>query len=258
MPVTEEQGQVAALGVEAAPVAAAEQPVAEAFDLSTTDGIRRAAEKYPTLQQWREEGFNAGKLKRDKELRDQLGSEDAVKSYHEQVVRRIASGEDPSAVLKETPQYVKANRDAYWRGEVEKVIDAFSTDEQAQIRDALEAAEDVDSRERVSRQVLDFAIDRHSTNRIKSLKLADVPEDSELRKSIAEHVAAELAKERAALEQELKPKPLNPPTTPTGESMAGGDALSRFNQMTPAQRTDYMETATDEQKSALWAAAAPR
>lgn len=211
--------------VESAQVGAASTPQ---FDFDTDEGIRAALAASERLRGFvdktKNDGFNAGRQNRDKELRLERGSEDVARAWQEHLADKYGIELD-EADRRDSPLWVKANRDAerttYWRTATETVLDAFDVRERAQIEQALEQFEGhPDQMEQIGRQVVDEAVKRREHARIADLPLAEVPEGSRLWKDIEEYKASEVRKEIEARAQE-RDTPPPPPNTPVGAAGTG-------------------------------------
>ncbi len=199
------------------------------FDFDSDEGIAKALETLPQLaarlererRQAQDNGFNAGRQNRDKELRLERGSEATAKQY-QQHLAEVYGVELSEADQREAPLWVKANRDAervaYWQQQTEGVLDAFDVRERAQIEQHLQTFEGLpDQMEQLGRQVVDEAVKRQVSTRVSSLKLADIPDGSALHADIQRFIAEEKTKEAEAAALEAKqPKTAPPPRVPVG------------------------------------------
>ena len=253
LPVTEELGQAVAEAAATEPVAAIEQSVAD-FDLSTIDGIRRAAEQNPVLREWREQGFEAGRQKREKELRDERGSDEAAQAHHEWVVSQLALGVDPKDLAKQTPTFVSANRNRarveQARTYAERVLDAFSVEERGQITTALELlADEPDRIEEIVSGVIDTALERKSSAKIAELTFDQLLEqygpDSAVRKTAEAWARSQAEQELEARQMETETKP-NPPR-PASNGGAGVTSIDRLAAMSEAEQKQYIASLSDEE-----------
>lgn len=164
------------------PVAATETPPVAAFDLSTVEGIKAAAAQFPSLQQWREEGFSAGKQtgrsEYEKQLRLDQGRAERVQEYHGYVVDQLNNGADPAQLAKQTPAWMAAheiaNRVALYTGLASQAASLLPADKAADIKARLELLEgQPEELEAVAQMALD-ALDTHA----KSSALLDFDPDS--------------------------------------------------------------------------------
>ena len=102
------------------------------FDYSqiNDEWLKNALDRSETLKsrlkQEQDNGFNAGKQHRDKELRLEKGTEDTARAYHAWVAEQIRYGADPDQFSKQTPLYVKANRDVERVNAARAIIDDVS------------------------------------------------------------------------------------------------------------------------------------
>ena len=240
-------------------VQAAEPANGAEFDYSqiNEEWLKNALERSEVvknrLKQEQDNGFNAGKQHRDKELRLERGNEDTARAYSKWVAEQIANGVDPEEFSKQTPLYVKANRDVERvnaaKAIIEDVAEVFSEDDQARIDAVVEAiADDPDQMRKLARELRNTAADRLSSKQIAELTLDRVPKDSALHKSIQEHIAAEATKEIEAKQMEQNQKQ-NPPRTSTGG--AAGDPLASLARLDSASRIKEL-VGNDELREAAW------
>lgn len=236
------------------------------FDYSqiNEDWIRAALDRSDVLKRVIKErednGFNAGRQKRDKELRLEQGSAEAAQRYHAWVVEQIELGADPNEIKKQTPLWVKANRDTERvttaKTYAEKVLDAFNVEERDNITQAFDLImDDPDRVDELTSMVLNEALTRTSKSKIASLSLDDIPKDSALWTAVQSHIQNEVQKEYEAKLKEREPEP-NAPSLPAG-NVSSADVLTKFKAMTPDERVEWRMNASPEEVDALWAAAAP-
>ncbi len=224
------QGAVAAVATE---TGAASAPT---FDFESDEGIAHVLETVPQLRarleaerkKANDDGFNAGRQNRDKELRLERGSEEVARQWQNHLADKYGIELD-EADQRESPLWVRASRDRerhdYWRTQTEQVLDAFDVADRQKITAALEQFEGMpDQVEAIARQVIDTAVSRQSERRIADMTVEEVlalPTSSKLRASFEAYKDAELAKEAEAKAQE-RDVPPPPPRTP-----AGGVATAR-------------------------------
>lgn len=257
-----EQEQTAVLDAEQTPVEPVEQttPVAEAtvdagaeaaeggaeaaaeYDLSTQEGIIALRQSNPAfdayVKQQADSAFDAGRQKRDKELRLERGTEDVSRAAMDALSKKYGFELD-EADKNDLPLWVKANRTAERVSAAQTVIFkaldplGVSDDEKALYREQIEAmADEPDRLEGIAAQVLALGAERTANERIGTLTLDEVPKDSRLHASIQAHIASELEKELGARAAEKDPVE-NPPRTPRGTAPAGG--TERYANMTPQE-----------------------
>jgi len=229
------------------------------FDWNRIDDewLKNAVERSETLKsrlkQEQDNGFNAGKQHRDKEIRLERGTEDTAKAWQRYVSEQIAAGHDPDEFSKQTPLYVKANRDVERvnaaKAIIEDVADVFSEDDRARINAVVEAiADDPDQMRTLARELRETAASRLSSKQVAELTLDKVPEGSALHKSIQEHIASEAAKEIEAKQMEQNQKQ-NPPRTSNGA--AAGDPLASLARLDSDSRVKELAN-NDELREAAW------
>lgn len=229
------------------------------FDFDSPEGLTHALD-HPALKakldeerkKAQDDGFNAGRQKRDKELRLERGNEDVARAWRDQLAAKYGVELDESD-QREAPLWVQANRDReraeYWHTMTNQVLDAFDARERAQIEQHLESFDGLaDQMEQLGRQVIDEAVKRQSSTRLSALTLADIPEGSALHASVQQHISEEVAKELEAREAEAKvqnaPKP---PRTPVGAT-ATTKTQADYASLTPAQIAELSE---DEYRVAM-------
>lgn len=164
------------------PVAAPETTPVAAFDLSTVEGIKAAAAQFPTLQQWREEGYAAGKQtgrsEFEKQLRLDQGRAERVQEYHQYVIDQLNNGADPSQLAKQTPAwmsaYETANRVSLYTGLAQQAASLLPDAQRADITARLELLEGKPEELETVAQMALNALDAHA----KSSALLDFDPDS--------------------------------------------------------------------------------
>lgn len=211
------------------------------YDLSSEDGVRAAIAAHETLRKaftkQQDDGFQAGRQNRDKELRLERGTEETARAYQEHLAEKYGIELD-EADRREAPLWVRAARDTerahYWQTTSEAVLDAFSVPERESIRAAFTQFEGLpDQMEQIGRQVIDEAVKRQTQTRVSTLALDDIPKDSALWKAVDAHVTSEVEKELAARLAE-KPAMDNPPRTPVG-AQASARTQADYARFTPEQ-----------------------
>lgn len=231
------------------------------FRFETDEDIRAHAEQDERLRSYLEkqrlDGENAGKQRRDRELRLERGTEEVAQGWQKHLADKYGIELDESDA-KDAPLFVRANRDKerhdFWRTNTELVLDAFEADDRSKVEAALAQFEGrPDQMEAIGRQVYDTAVERTVSKRISDLTVDDIlnlPVSSKLRSSFEEFKAAEFEKEAEAKAQE-RDVPPPPPRTP-----AGGVATQRtrndYANLTPSQIAALPE---DEYRIAMYGAA---
>lgn len=211
------------------------------YDLSSEDGVRAAIAAHEALRKaftkQQDDGFQAGRQNRDKELRLERGTEETARAYQEHLAEKYGIELD-EADRREAPLWVRAARDTeratYWQTTSEAVLDAFSVTERESIRAAYAQFEGLpDQMEQIGRQVIDEAVKRQTQTRVSTLALDDIPKDSALWKAVDAHVTSEVEKELAARLAEKSPVD-NPPRTPVG-AQASTRTQADYARFTPEQ-----------------------
>lgn len=250
----ESQTQEAAATADAGAEASGGAASTPTFDFDTDEGITAAIQANPRLaerfRKQQDDGFNAGRQNRDKELRLERGTEDVARAYQEHLAEKYGIELD-EADRREAPLWVRANRDRerteLWATNANAVMDAFDVNERAQITAALEQVADMpEQTEQIARQVYDEAVKRQTVRRIASLTMEDIPQGSPLWQSMQAHVRAEFDKEQAAQAQEHEPQ-AEPPRVPVGNS-APPRTRAFYAQMSPEEIADLPE---DEYRIAM-------
>jgi hypothetical protein len=229
-PTDEDSAQQTAQAAAGASDVAADTGVGAAqFTFDSEEAVAQAIETNPQLRarieaerkKAQDDGFNAGRQRRDKELRLERGNEAVARAWEQSVLRDHGVELDETA-LRDAPLWVQANREAeranYWRTNTEAVLDAFDARERDQITTALDGFEgNAEQMEQLGRQVYDTAVSRTTAKAIANLTLSDIPVNSTLHGDLRKHIEAEVAKEIEARESEARVSNApRPPRTPTG------------------------------------------
>lgn len=268
-PITVEERLRAALEPET-PVAEAASPVvAETvspavadFDLSTPAGIRAAAEQFPELKNWREEGYGAGleagKQRTLADIQRDKGTEESVQAYHQRVIDAINAGEDPDTLLKETPSYVRANREV---AKIEAMralaMDAKSmagSEAEAAMLQALidEADGSAEKMERAAGLAIATVTKKAKSEALDSLTTEDLLKNDKHRSYIEAEVERRLAEEQGARDVESNRLQVPPEAPPGSLGGASGMTIDRWLQMTPDARKNFAIAQDDDGRAALW------
>ncbi len=264
---TEQQGGALEQGAtsvaddaQAAVADAARQAVADpAIDLSTPEGVRAAADRFPALKAVFADHENTGKQRTLSELRREQGTNDRAQRYHEDLLGKIgvAGGITPE-LAKETPLYVKANSD-FARAEVLRglIAQARTLDEEAvaplaDLADALEG--NADEIQKVAQAALNAVANKSkglARSEVLDIEdLAQIPKDSKLGKALAAAVARETEAEVNAREVEARTKATTI-TTPGGTSTEPM-TRTRLDAMASEERLAFLMGLSDEDRSRMW------
>jgi hypothetical protein len=238
---------------------------ATAFDLTTFEGIEAFRRENPHLDAYfkkvNDDGFNAGRQKRDKELRLERGTEEVSRAAMDALAQKYGIEFDDSD-KRDLPLWVRANRDAERVSAATKIISkglhSFGLDDEARAAyiEQIEAlADEPDRLESIAEQVMAAGSGRMAESRIGNLTLGEVPKDSRLHASLQAFIEAreahfkqELEKELAAREAE-RPAVDNRPRLPKGSVPAGG--AERYKTMTPAELAKLSPSEWDDYKRVL-------
>ncbi len=249
---TGEQGASSDVAVlDAGAVAGGSQVAAETpqFDFSTIDGIRKAAESNPMLKAWREEGFEAGRQRREAELRRDQGTVERAQAFTRSVASRIANGEDPEVIAKEVPLYVKANEDTT-RADLMRALVEQAATLRSLGQTLVGSPEELT---KVAQASLEAALSRARQLAIDELDPDTLPKDHKLRLWLDAQRDHEVETELNAREIAVK-QPVNAPRTPSGAPVADGlITAAEFTAMTKSQQERYLEPLTEEQVTTLLA-----
>ena len=220
--------------VQPEPVAAS--PDFSIFERMTPADLKAAAEKYPNLQSWREEGFEAGRQKRERELRMEQGSREAAIRAQEWLIDQLNQGADPAELAKQTPIWVQANeanvRAELFSGLATQAADLLGDDPQAAtIRSLVTSLEGKpDELQQVATAAMAAVQSSTKASSLNEILNADtlevIPTGSKLRAAIAAKVEADVAAELRARAIEAN-KQEQPPATPSGKA-PGASALEQL------------------------------
>ncbi len=235
-------------------VEAVETPERAEFDFGQVDEqwIQNALERSEALKNWakqqQDNGFNAGRQRRDKELRLERGSEDVARAVQERWRQKYGVELDEED-QREAPLWAAANRSAaryeIARSFVEGELDAFDPEDRERITSVMDRLDDdPDAMEQVRDQVLEIARNRRATSMIADLTLDEVPQNSRLRADLDQHIRSEVEKELAARLAERETVD-NPPPTPAGGS-AVPKTLGDLKNMSRDEITTLRKSMGDE------------
>lgn len=239
----------------------AAQAVAE-FDLSTPEGVRKAAEKFPAFKAVFSDVENAATQRTMAKIRREQGSDETIRAYHQRLVdeikTRLDNGEDVTELGKDTPLFAKANREAVEAELYQRLY------EQAKAADpdavaALDGFAEQDGLSAEHWKGLAQAAMNAVANGTKKSALSewldaesidDIPQDSKRYKAIRAYIEKELAVEQKARETEAIsiPAGIETPSGAATEPMT----RQRLDAMTPAERLDYIANASDAERDHLW------
>lgn len=214
-----------------------ESPVAESPDYSvlerlTLADLKALSEKNPVIREYREQGFEAGRQKRERELRMEQGSREAAEQYHRMVIDMIEQGKDLDEIKRTTPVYVAANeartRAELSRALIEQSIEALGDDPAAQsLRSLTETLEGKpEELLTVAQAALNAVSSRAMAQALADFDPEGVSDNAPVRAKLIAWRDREVAAELKAREIEAK-KRENPPEVPTGN----GQALSALEQL---------------------------
>lgn len=257
--VTEPVSPVAADG-DAAVADAVNQAVAD-FDLSTPAGIKAAAEKFPALKNWREEGYGAGleagKQRTIQELQRDQASSERVQATAKQIYERYGIELDEQD-QKTLTGLTRANADAArleaMRNLALEAKGMAATETEAELLQGLidKASGNADEMQQVATMAISAVANRSKTDAINSLDLDQLLNDEKHRSAIEARVAAGVQAELEARGVEAQQRE-NPPEAPVGAGgVAGRMTAERLAGMTPAARLEYLSSLDDEARGDMW------
>lgn len=231
-------------------VAEAEKPD---FDLSTPEGVRKAAEKFPAFRAVFADERNAEKQRTLNEMRRERGTLESIKAHNAEVARRIALGEDPEEVAKETPLYVKANAENI---QIEMYKTLFEKAKELD-EDSVSALTPFTEQEGLNAEqwqgLAQAAMNAVANKSLKTGKseafltesLDDIPKDSPLWRAIDAHLTKEREAEMTAENLTAARKP-DPPVVPSGAVVAGGKTATEIAAMDQRTLDRFTETLSEE------------
>lgn len=252
LPETEQTGESQAVADTLA------QAVAE-FDLTTPEGVRKAAEKYPAFKAVFADERNAERQRTMAEIRRSQGTQEVVQKQIEEITRRLAAGENPEAISKDLPLVVKANRESM-------EIDAYKAlFEQAKAIDpdsvtALQPFADqegltVEHWKNLSTAAVNAVANSSKkaalTEWLDSEQIDDIPAESKKYQALKAKFEKELQMELKAREIESRQVPAVAPKTPSGDNVEP-ITRERLDSMTRDERMNFIMSRSDEERSALW------
>jgi hypothetical protein len=219
---------------------------AAGVNLSTFDGIEAFRKEHPEFEQYlkkvQDDGFNAGRQKRDKELRLERGNEEVARKVMDSFAQKYGVELD-DADRRDLPLWVDANRTVERVAAATRIItkglDSFALDDEAKaayIEQIAALADEPDRLESIAEQVMRAGSGTLAQQSIGGLTLAEVPKDSRLHASIQAHLEAEQTRLKEEMEKELAARaserePVeNRPRLPNGSAPAGG--AERYMNMT--------------------------
>lgn len=236
-----------------------ERAVAD-LDLSTPDGIRAFLAQHPASQAVLADERNAERQRVQGEIRRESGTLENIRKHNAEIARRIANGEDPDEIANETPLYVKANADVI-RSEMYRALfeqaKAVDPDATAAL-EALVNAPDVsaDQLEQYTQSALNAVSSRAQRTALQQFLDSDdidaLP-DSKLKTAIQSRIAREAEVEVNARTVEAN-KPDAIPSAPAGSSTEPM-TRQRLDAMTSTERTAYIASLPDAERSNLWSLA---
>lgn len=223
--------QTGAQETETPPVASPSTPAVAEPDLSTPKGIRDFLAQHPASQAVLADERNAERQRVQAEIRRERGSDESIRAYHESLLkeaqRRMENGESFDGMGKDTPLFVRANREAVEAS----LFQALYEQAKELDPDAVASLEGFATSEGLTAEnwkALSQAAMNAVVSSSKKSALAefldsedDLPSDSKRIKAIEARLKKEYEMELAARETESKPKLPQPPATPTGVSAEG-------------------------------------
>lgn len=232
-----------------------------AFDLSSFDSVREAAEKAAALKEYLEkvklDTANAERQRIQSEMRREQGSVDRAQAYHQMLIDRLKKGEDPESLKKEIPLYVAANL-GWAQAQVLKelagqAIDLVPPEKKAEYQEDLDNADTPEAIQRIGSRVLQAMIDGNTANVLGNLDFNNLQEHPRFGEWLTSQVKARMEEEMKAQETQSKSRP-QAPAVPSGTASTGGISAEQFVSMDKAAQDKYLSNLTDEQEDALMTA----
>lgn len=232
-----------------------------AFDLSSFDSVREAAEKAAALKEYLEkvklDTANAERQRIQSEMRREQGSVDRAQAYHQMLIDRLMKGEDPESLKKEIPLYVAANL-GWAQAQVLKelagqAIDLVPPEKKAEYQEDLDNADTPEAIQRIGSRVLQAMIDGNTANVLGNLDFNNLQEHPRFGEWLTSQVKARMEEEMKAQEMQSKSRP-QAPAVPSGTASTGGISAEQFVSMDKAAQDKYLSNLTDEQEDALMTA----
>lgn len=232
-----------------------------AFDLSSFDSVREAAEKAAALKEYLEkvklDTANAERQRIQSEMRREQGSVDRAQAYHQMLIDRLKKGEDPESLKKEIPLYVAANL-GWAQAQVLKelagqAIDLVPPEKKAEYQEDLDNADTPEAIQRIGSRVLQAMIDGNTANVLGNLDFNNLQEHPRFGEWLTSQVKARMEEEMKAQEMQSKSRP-QAPAVPSGTASTGGISAEQFVSMDKAAQDKYLSNLTDEQEDALMTA----
>lgn len=188
------------------------------------------------------------------EMRRERGADESVQQYHARLAQQIAEGADPEEVGKETPFFVRANREAAEMTMYQRLYEqakAIDPDSVAALDSFAEQENLTAEQWRGISQAAMNAVANSSTNKGKSdaynvESLDDIPKDSPLWRLIDAQLTHERESEMNAQQIEAAQKP-NPPLTPQGAATVQGRTPQDIAAMTDKQMDAFVNTLSSEE-----------
>lgn len=188
------------------------------------------------------------------EMRLEQASVDKAQEYHEMLIERLRSGEDPEVIKRELPQYVIANRD--WA--MQDVLKEFAQQAYAlapeenkkSLQEAIDGSSSASAVANTAKAVLQAAMDKHGLDVIANLDIDILKEHPRLKGWLAEQVKQHMDEEMAAQMTQGKIRSKAPSVT-SGAAPTKGITAEAFVSMDKAQQDKYLTNLTAEQEDAL-------
>jgi NADH dehydrogenase/NADH:ubiquinone oxidoreductase subunit G len=232
-----------------------------AFDLSSADSVREAAEKAEALKNYLEkvklDTANAERQRIQNEMRREQGSVERAQAYHQWLIDQIENGADPEELKKQTPLYVTAN--AGWaqaqvlRELAGQAIEMASPEVKATLQQSLDDADSPEAVQRIASRVIQAVVDKNSADVLSNLDFNNLQEHPRFSEWLTSQVKARMEEEMKAQETQSKSRP-QAPAVPSGTASTGGISAEQFVSMDKAAQDKYLSNLTEEQEDALMTA----
>ena len=230
------------------------------LDWSNPDTIKKLREQDRAfnayLKQLADSSYNAGRQKRDQELRLERGYADVATAYQKHLAEKYGVELDPEDA-QALPMWVASNRN--WaiaetaRALIKNSSSVFGIEDTSALEALLEnltpaQLEDVATQTiaAVNTTAEKKAVDRF----MEALGEGDIDQHPRLHDLVKARVAREVEAELKAQHLEAN-KPVNPPST-TGGAADGPMTPHRFNSMNPSDRLQYILSLNDTERAEAW------
>ena len=231
------------------------------FDLSTPEGVKAAAEKFPALKAWREDGYGSGleagrRETERKYTRDQASSE-RVMEVAKDMYERMGVDLDPDS-LQTLTRLTRGNADAARLEVMQHMAEEAmgmteSESERSMLQSLIDGAEgNADEMQKVATMAVSAVANRSKSAALDALTLDELLKNEKHRKAIDDLVAQRMQEEAEAraIESRRTDAAPEPPAGVIGTPK--GVTQDRLNAMSPDSRREYFASLSDEERGDMW------